>query len=327
MFAITIGKFEALHRGHNFLINSTIEYARNFGLESAVMSFDPHPAQVLSDHGYKPLYPKREKELLIKSYDFDIDRWLLLPFDLDFASTSPQAFCHMLNEKFNCAALIVGEGFRFGRNREGTLQTLRGLQEFPDQCNQPHKIEVITIPLQQTGGKTISTSLIRNYLSKGQIEEANDMLGRPFFITGTVQKGRQLGRTMGFPTANVHPADDKFLPPDGVYASKITIGGKANAAGVFSFSKSHTTASPAFRSYAGVTNIGTNPTITGEIRRKVETHIFDFDEDIYDEEVIVELYGFIRPEQVFSGLEGLKQQIIKDAEMAAFYMSTRSNRL
>ena len=284
---ITVGKFEALHLGHDLLIKSTADYARLHGLTSAVLSFAPHPAQVLYDCGYKPLYSKEEQAFLLKPYH--IDRWIPYPFDKDFAQLPPLAFCSILKEQLNCKALLVGEGFRFGRNREGTSKTLCPL------------LEVVTIPYHHLEGEKISTSQIRELLAKGLIQEANKRLGRPFLIMGTVQKGRQLGRTMGFPTANIHPACDKFLPPDGVYATKITLGGLKKAAG-----------SP----LPGITNIGTNPTIKGAQSHKVETHIFDFDSDIYGEEVAVELYAFIRPEKTFSGLDELKRQIAADVKKA-----------
>ena len=287
MFAITIGKFEALHRGHNYLITTTIEYARKHGLKSGVLSFVPHPARILVGDEYKPLYSKKEQAFLIENYD--IDRWIPYPFDRDFAGMSPLDFCHMLRDELNCRALIVGEGFRFGRNREGTLNSFR-----------PLSIEVIEVPDCEVENEKVSTSQIRDYLAAGRVQEANKRLTRPFFIMGEVQKGRQIGRVIGFPTANMHPDDDKFLPPDGVYASGITVRGQA---------------------LAGVTNIGTNPTVVRGSMRKVETHIFGFDADIYDEEVIVELYDFIRAERVFGGLEELKKQIAEDSEKAKRRMS------
>ena len=321
--AITVGKFEALHLGHIRLIEATVEYARSKNLAHAeeftlseefapfkefalskefthpkefapsknlaptVLSFTPHPAQVLSDKKYDPLFSSREQALLLAEYG--IDYWIPYPFDKSVAQLTPKAFCQLLQTQFHCKALLVGEGFRFGYNREGTPQTLYTL-------GQQLGIEVITIPHSQfENEEKISTSQIRTYLAEGRIREANKLLGRPFLIIGTVLKGRQLGRTIGFPTANIHPADDKFLPPDGVYAAKITIKGQKKA---------------------GVTNIGINPTIISGQTRKVETHIFDFDTDIYGEEVLVELYAFIRPERTFSGIEELGKQIAADAREA-----------
>jgi len=312
--AITIGKFEALHPGHMRLIEATIEYAKLFNNAakippikldsftgkldsstgpassphaSAVLSFTPHPAQVLSDPKYTPLFSSREQAFLLSQHP--IDYWIPYPFTQQTANLTPKAFCQLLQTQFNCKALLIGESFRFGHNRTGTPETLHTL-------GKELGITVITIPHSQSEDEQkISTSQIRAHLTEGRIPEANKLLGRPFSIMGTVQKGRQLGRTIGFPTANIHPADDKFLPPDGVYAAKITVNGQKKS---------------------GITNIGTNPTIVSGQTRKVETHIFDFDADIYGEEIIVELYDFIRPERTFSGIEELGQQIIADAREA-----------
>jgi len=297
---ITIGKFEALHQGHSHLIEKTIKYAqaRNDtcyrSLASAVLSFAPHPTQVLSDPKYKPLFSHEEQAFLLNQYD--IDYWIPYPFDQNLAQLSPKAFCQRLQKQFNCKALFIGEGFRFGRNREGTAEKLHNL-------GQALGIEIITIPYRRLDNQTkISTSQIRAYLAKGQIQASNKLLSRPFLILGTVQKGRQLGRTIGFPTANVHPADNKFLPPDGVYASKIIIGEEKKT---------------------GITNIGTNPTVADKQSRKVETHIFDFDSDIYGEKIIVELHTFIRPERTFDGIESLGQQIAADTLEARSVLTDR----
>ncbi|MCL2420258.1 MAG: riboflavin biosynthesis protein RibF [Defluviitaleaceae bacterium] len=276
--AITIGKFEALHQGHSQLIKSTIEYAKNYeknhvqshALSSVVLSFAPHPTQVLSDPNYKPLFTPQEQAFTLSQYG--LDYWIPYPFDKSTAQLTPKSFCQRLQAQFNCKALLVGEGFRFGRNREGTPEILHAI-------GQEIGIDIVTIPFYHADEKDqneakISTSQIRDHLSKGQIKKANQLLGRPFFIMGTVQKGRQLGRTIGFPTANMHPAEGKFLPPDGVYAAKIQIG---------DFEK------------LGITHIEINPTVADEKSHKIKTHIFDFTEDVYGQEIIVELHDFIRP--------------------------------
>ena len=299
--AITIGKYEAMHRGHMLMIESAVNYAKSQGLASVVLSFTPHPAQVLYGKGYKPLFTDAEKAHILEGMTTEgmiagsdaagPDYWIYYPFNSSLAQTSPQNFCRLLKERFSCRALLVGRGFCFGRNREGTVETLYTL-------GREMGMEIITVPHMSQGDNKISTSQIREFLSKGQVPEANKLLGRPFFVKGIVQKGRQLGRTIGFPTANIHPEDDKFLPLNGVYAGNVIIGGSL---------------------MQGVTNIGINPTVSeGEtVKYKVETHIFDFDADIYGKEIIVELNAFIRPERVFAGLEELKKQIKKDAKSAA----------
>lgn len=287
--AITVGKFEALHLGHKLLIESTMQYARKNNLASGVLSFVPHPVRVLYDTSYNPMYSKEEQAFLIDEYG--IDEWIPYPFDRDFAAWTPQQFCEMLKEKLSCRAIFVGEDFQFGSNREGTQEALKAI-------GKQLGINVITIsniinPFDES--QKVSTSLIREYLTNGKVEEANRLLGRPFLVMGTVTGGRQLGRTIGFPTANVYPAQNKLLPPNGVYVAGITVKG---------------------RKVTGVTNIGTNPTVTGYQDRRVEVHIFDFDEDIYGKDILVELYSFIRPEQTFKNIKELSKQIAKDSAKA-----------
>lgn len=282
--AITIGKFEALHLGHGSLIKTTVEYAKSHGFKSAVLSFVPHPAQILQSREYKPIYSKDEQIHLLKEYD--IDYWVPYLFDKVLARKTADDFCKMLADTFNCKALLIGEGFRLGRDREGTAKLLKEI------CREL-QIEVITVPHRKFINKKISTTLIRLHLTKAQISRANRLLGKPFFIMGTVKEGRQLGRTIGFPTANIQPSDYKFLPPDGVYAARVTVDGKE---------------------MMGIANIGTNPTITHDMRRRIETHIFKFSSDIYGKEIVVELLEFMRFEHKFNGLEELKEQISEDVK-------------
>jgi len=285
--AICIGKFEALHLGHLELINATQKYAQNHNLQAAIMSFSPNPIQVLHNQDYKPLFSEAERKFqLAKMFD-NLD-YIQYSFDKNLINLSPQEFCQILKNELNCKTLIAGESIHIGKNRSGTAEVLQKLG-----------MTVIAITnLKHGSGEKISTSQIRKFLYEGQLQEVNRLLGRPFMIMGRVQKGRQLGRTIGFPTANVHPAKDKLLPPDGVYACKIIVNDAK---------------------HKGIANIGKNPTIASGQSRRVEAHIFNFDADIYDEEVIVELHSFIRPERNFGGLEELKAQIAVDADSVRFY--------
>ena len=319
--AITIGKFEAIHLGHLCMIDSTIEHAKTNGLASAVLSFVPHPAQVLSDTDYKPLFTHEEKMRILSQSD--LDYWVPYPFNQETIRKSPGDFCEMLKSQFYCRTLLVGSDFRYGHNRTGTTESLIAQ-------GKELGIEVVVVPTRHDSNKIItshdsnknttshdsnkiSTSLIRELLSYSKIKEANQLLSMPFFLMGEVKRGKQLGRTLGFPTANLHMPEDKFLPPDGVYSSGVFL-----KSGQF---------------YTAVTNIGTNPTVHGNTEipsRKAETHILNFDSskindktihntsdlvfDIYDEEIVVELYEFIRPEMKFSGLDELKKQIAKDVK-------------
>ncbi|MCL2398423.1 MAG: hypothetical protein FWC91_01600, partial [Defluviitaleaceae bacterium] len=243
--AITVGKFEALHQGHYDLIKATINYANNNSLCPAVLSFVPNPVQVLHDKNYKPLLTTKESYYLLETTK--VSYWIKYPFDENTSRMSPKDFCQLLKSQFNCKALLVGEGFRFGYNQAGTQSILQDL-------GRELGIEIITIPTTQLDGEKISTSKIRTRLARGEIQEANRLSGSPFTIHGVVEMGRQLGRTIGFPTANIYPHNDKFLPPDGVYASKVFVWNRAF-----------------YPLGIGVTSIGTNPTIAKGQSRRVET--------------------------------------------------------
>ena len=283
--AITIGKFEAIHLGHKMLIESAREEAKKHGLECSILSFVPHPIKILADYHYKPLYTQDEQLFLLKN---SVDNWIKFPFTAETANQDPADFCKILCEKFSCKLIIVGEGFRFGRGRSGTAQNLLEIA-----ANLGIKAAIIPhISLNSLNSAKIGTSEIRDFLASGNIAAANNLLGQPFLIRGVVRRGRQLGRTMGYPTANLYPSSDKFLPPNGVYSAKITVDGIVKN---------------------GVTNIGLNPTVAVDRNYKVETHIFDFDADIYDRIILVELLDFIRNEQVFGSVEELKRQIALDA--------------
>lgn len=287
-YAITVGKFEALHLGHAHLINATAEYAKKNGLASAVMSFtNPHPAQVLFDSEYKPLLTTKEQSFLLKNW---VDLWIPHPFSESFAQISAKKFCEILQNHYNCKALIVGENFRFGYKRQGTAESLQALG-----------INVSIVPHLQLDSQKISTSQIRMHLINGDLDKTNKLLGFNFPIIGTVAQGRKLGRTIGFPTANINLTEDKLLPPNGVYASKIKI-------------LSNNT------EYLGLTNIGVNPTVSEEKVYKAESYIFNFNDDIYGKEILVQLHKFIRPEQSFANLDELRMQIDEDVKCATqFY--------
>ncbi|MCL2015323.1 MAG: bifunctional riboflavin kinase/FAD synthetase [Defluviitaleaceae bacterium] len=285
---IAIGKFEALHKGHVHLITTTVEYAKNYGLKSCVLHFVPNPIKILYDSGYKSLFSKEEYNLLLANYGLDYS--IPYTFDSSVAQLSPAAFCSIIKEQFSCKTLIVGEEFRFGQDRAGNAELLSGLSAKLD-------MQIVVVPIVKLAddSEKISTSQIRRYLAQSQIRQANKILASPFLVMGTVTKGRQLGRTIGFPTANIMPPPDKFLPPNGVYVTQVLLDGKRLNA---------------------ITNIGTNPTVTSETNCKVETHIFNFDQDIYGKQLIVEFYEFIRPETTFSGITELQQQMQADADIA-----------
>jgi len=283
---LAMGKFESIHLGHRALIGEMVRMASKSSLVSALVVFEPHPYRVLSNSGYKPLLASHEREHLLAG--LGVDYLLEYPFDADFAALSPFNFCRKLYEDLQARFIIVGEGYRFGHKRAGTADTLR-------QTAMKYNAQIYEVaPIG--GASKISTSTIRSLLSDNNLLQAENLLGYPFFIMGETTPGQRLGRTIGFPTINLYPPDEKFLLTDGVYATRTFLDGCA---------------------YKGVTNIGLRPTVAGHgAVRSVETHLLDYvnsiDEELYGKHIRTEFLRFIRPEQRFENIEALKAQIQKD---------------
>jgi len=289
---LTIGKFESIHLGHQALIKEVIFHAGQNELVSAVMFFDPHPYVVLGDSEYKPLLTEIERSYLLEN--LGLDYLLVRPFDRDFAALSPETFCDEIFCDYKARVVIVGEGYRFGYQREGTVSLL---QERAKVFGAVVKI-VPSVDRWEKG--KVSTSHIRNLLTANELSEVQQLLGFPFFVMGVTQRGRQLGRELGFPTLNIYP-NGKFLPEDGVYVTLTDIDGIP---------------------YPGVTNIGLRPTVSPHSKtRSVETHLLDFPEKVasqefYGQHIKTEFLHFIRPERKFASLEDLKTQLIIDVKTA-----------
>ena len=283
---LAIGKFECIHRGHRALLGEVVRLAQsNPLLASAMLVFEPHPARVLFDPGYKPLFTGPEREFLAGR--LGLDYLLEYPFDRAFAAMSPAYFCRLLFEEMQVRILVVGEGYRFGHNREGTVATLEQAAR-----ERNAKIHIVSPAAHGLAPAKISTSTIRALLAANQLPEAESLLGYPFFVQGTVTPGRQLGRTIGFPTLNLYPPEGKFLPGNGVYATRTILEGQ---------------------SYKSITNIGTRPTVAESSQISVETHLIGYTGgELYGKEVHVDFLRFIRPERKFESLEALKAQIMED---------------
>lgn len=287
---LTFGKFESLHLGHQVLMNEILRRAREKDWISAVVSFFPNPRIVLGDPGYKPLFTSGERAYTLRR--LGIDYMLELEFDRGFMETPPEKFCEMLFNDLRGRILAVGEGIRFGNGRAGSAAFLKDAAE-------RYGAKVILIPHMGEPDK-VSTSFIRALLAEHKMEDAAKLLGFPFFITGKVAHGEKIGRTLGFPTVNIETPPEKFLPPDGVYATltRMQRGEKKSA----------------FRS---VTNIGIKPTFNQNGgHRTVESFLIDFTGEIYGEELMTEFISYIRPERKFENADALREQIGKD-------MSTR----
>lgn len=290
--AVVLGNFDGIHRGHMLLIQKAEEISREENIKTAVFTFSPHPSFVLT--GKMPvdlIYTMREKEMIMETVG--IDYYIEFPFTKQSAAITYKQFIEdIILTKLNAQVVIVGADYRFGKNKMGDYKTLV-------HYSNEYDFDVVVAHKLKHGDEPISSTWIRQEVKNGNIEIANELMGRPFFISGKVMNGRRIGTGIGVPTANIIPDETKLLPPLGVYISKVKVRDQM---------------------YYGVTNVGSNPTILEGQAITVETYIYDFNEDIYGEEIIVELYHYSRPEYKFDGLATLKAQIESDInEMKKYF--------
>lgn len=290
---VTIGSFDGVHLGHRRILEKLQLLARDCAGETVVITFDPHPRTVLrpEDDSFKLISTTAEKIQLLEA--LGIDNVIVVPFSLEFARQQALAYVEdFLVKKFNPRFIVIGYDHRFGNNREGDISFLKKYE-------QSAGYEVVEIPAEEIDAIAISSSKIRKALDAADIERANRLLGHNFTFSGTVVKGDQIGRTLGFPTANIHIADPfKLILPQGIYAAKITLGNKVQKNGAL--------------------YIGERPSVTPSGKRVIEVNIFDLNEDLYGQEITVEVLAFIRPDKKMDGMEALKQQIAADkAEIEA----------
>lgn len=280
--AISLGKFDGLHIGHRLLMDKLAE-AKKEGLASVAITFDL-PPNALDDSDFLVLSTREEKEWIFEKAGVDI--LLVLPFTKELRNMEPEEFLDMLTTIIPVKRIVAGTDFRFGKNRRGDYRTLI---EYGEKSGYHADI----VEKIQDNGRDISSTRIREEVVKGNILEANRLLGHLYFSFGTVIHGNHLGRTIQVPTANIRPEEGKLLPPNGGYISITEIDGK---------------------SYAGISNIGYKPTVGESQPFGIETYLFDFDEDIYGKKIRVSLVDFIRPEKKFDSFEELKIQIKKDID-------------
>lgn len=284
--AVTLGNFDGIHLGHQKLISTVKEYAKRDNLKSVVFSFYPHPVTVFKTKAdFGTMLDTREKEFVLAN--LGVDMLVQYPFTLDFAALSPREFFDILVEKTNCKVLVVGENYFFGKDKAGNFRTL---QEYGKEKG----ILVIAIPPIKVGGERVSSSRVRGLIRNAEMEEVIHLLNKPYFVIGKVADGEKRGRKMDFPTINILTSPDKLLPPNGVYLTRVALDG---------------------RLYTGMTNVGVCPTFDGHERR-VETHIFDFNEVIYGADVMICFYKWLRGEQGFSSAKELKAQLERDKRQA-----------
>lgn len=284
---ITIGTFDGVHVGHSQIILQLVNEARSVGGTPVVITFYPHPRQIVSQTD-QPVYvlntPEEKYQLL---HSKGIEHVVVVPFDTHFAEQSASAYIeNFLIDKFHPHTIITGYDHRFGKNREGDYHLL-------DSYAVSANFKVKEIPEHVLQNVIISSTKIRESLMIGNIEMANEFLGYAYFFSGVVMHGNKLGRTIGFPTANLNvPEPDKLIPGFGVYAVQLKVQDREEV-------------------YKGMMNIGVRPTLNG-IFRVTEVNIFDFDEDIYDQTVTVTIISRLRSEIKFNGLDALKDQLAQD---------------
>lgn len=284
---VAIGVFDGVHLGHRAVLESALAEARRVGGTMVALTFDPHPARVLRPAAAPHLLTSTAHKLRLIE-DLGCDYALKITFDHAFASQPPEVFIQEIVAAAKPLHMIcVGRDWSFGRNRSGNVSLLRTMGAELD--FRTNEIDFVTVDDQP-----VSSTRIRALIESGQFEGAKKLLGRTFTILGTVKPGAQLGRQIGFPTANVAAHSEQF-PPNGVYAVKASLEG-----------------SP----MRGVANIGVRPTIESDGERLLEVHLFDFSEECYSAEIEIEFLRYLRPERKFASLEELKNQIARDAEEA-----------
>jgi riboflavin kinase/FMN adenylyltransferase len=281
---VTLGTYDGVHIGHRSILKKLINKAKDTGKDSMLITFDPHPRIALGLGEISLLSTLDEKiELLSET---GLDYLLILPFTKEFSNQRARDFIsNVLIDQLNISEIILGYDHKFGHNREGDVQLLAEVLTKTNRF-------VTEIPAQDVDEIIVSSTKIRAALIQGEVERANRLLGYNYQIKGKVVAGNQLGRTIGFPTANIEPTNpSKLIPGDGVYAVKFWV-------------KDST--------HMGMMNIGVRPTVSNSQHRVIEVHLFDFNADIYGESVRITVCNHIRGEQVFSGLEALTEQLKKD---------------
>jgi riboflavin kinase/FMN adenylyltransferase len=295
---VTIGTFDGVHLGHAAILKKLTQNTQNGTFESTVLTFFPHPRMVLQGKSdLKLLNTINEKiELLEK---IGIDNLIIHPFDEKFAELNAEAFVStILVDHLRVQKIIIGYDHRFGKNRTANIDDLISF-------GAQYGFEVEQISAQEIDEISISSTKIRTALEKGDIQLANEYLGYSYFLSGTVVKGKQLGRTIGFPTANISLEENyKLVPQNGVYVVQAEIDSK---------------------SIYGMMNIGFNPTVQGK-QKTIEVHLFDFDTDIYNRKIQVAILQRIRSEKKFESIELLTKQLEEDRNFSRNYLQNFENK-
>jgi riboflavin kinase/FMN adenylyltransferase len=289
---ITLGKFDGLHRGHELLISQIKEQEKRYGLKTIVFTFDIPPRKQTTGGAAKVITTNEEKHFIFEHTG--IDYLIECPFTKEVMCMEPEAFIQWMVGRLSVKCFVVGDDFCFGHDRKGNHEVLKQFEE-------KYGYRTIVMPKVKDDGRDISSTFVREEIEKGNIAKVNELLGYPFFAKSDVIHGNRIGRTMGIPTINMAIPEEKMIPPYGVYITKALIEGDW---------------------YQGVSNIGRKPTISGDNALGLETFLLDFDKDVYEENILVEFLGYIRPERKFDSLEALQHQIEQDIEQTrSFYKS------
>jgi riboflavin kinase/FMN adenylyltransferase len=289
---VTIGTFDGVHIGHQKIIEKLIQETKNADCESLILTFFPHPRMVLHEtSSIKLLNTIGEKSCLLKK--MGLDNLVIHPFDKEFSNLSAEKFVKtILVDTFNIQKIIIGYDHRFGKNRAANIDDLILFGE-------KYGFEVEQISAQEIDSVSVSSTKIRDAIANGTMAVANEYLGYDYLLSGKIIQGKQLGRTIGFPTANIKIEENyKLIPKNGVYIVKSHLQGKT----VF-----------------GIMNIGLNPTVNGE-DLSIEVHFLDFNADLYNTQISVSVIARIRDEEKFSSIDLLKAQIQKDKNYAKSFI-------
>lgn len=287
---ITIGTFDGVHLGHQAILEQLKAQAKAHGGESIVLTFWPHPRIVLGKaEGLELLQTFEERTEHFRQHG--IDKLVVIEFTKDFAKTTHQSFIReTLHQRLGAKHVIVGYDHRFGSGRAGGIDELSA-------AGQQLGFTVEEISAQMVDDANVSSTKIRNALKDGQVAEANTLLGYNYRLSGTVAQGRKLGRTIGYPTANLKPvADYKLVPARGVYAVAVHLPGGSR--------------------WPGMLNIGYNPTVAEGLARTIEVNIIGYNGNLYGQVLTLEFLGWLRPEEKYDGMEALKQQLARDQQAA-----------
>ncbi|HVB04076.1 MAG TPA: bifunctional riboflavin kinase/FAD synthetase [Chitinophagaceae bacterium] len=291
---VTIGTFDGVHLGHLQILQQMKAAAAACNGDTVIITFDPHPREILDSGAHMPLLLNTLPEKIQLLQTQGIGHLVIVPFTLEFSRLSPQEFIRdFLVRYFHPFTVIIGYDHRFGHHRKGNINLL--LQSGP-----LYGFNVVEIPRQVIHHIAVSSTRIRQYLLEAKLDLAAELLGYPYFFSGQVIRGKQIGRTLGYPTANLEPENPaKLIPADGVYLSRILIlpdkDQEENATGLLS--------------------IGNRPTFSG-MSRQIEVFLFDWDKDIYGREIRIILLDFLRSQIRFDSAEALKKQMNKDKEKA-----------